>query len=218
LFHFRGKGEEIRAALYYARVNFVDVRLNRETFYSLKTSGNALAFGQVPALLTSDGEHLLVQTNAIMRYITTLSEIGGSLYPRNDPIEAAYIDALLDFELDAFTGLSVSAYPSRMGFDFLEEQPELKNEIRKKLNDSVIPNHLTSLRRAFRNKLTEEGPWLSGRTTPSIADFAWIHRFESLGSGIMDGIDEFRSLMDTFYALPSIQEYRAKRDAVLNNK
>jgi len=117
----RGKGEEIRAALYYARVNFIDVRLNRETFYSLKTSGNALAFGQVPALLTSDGEHLLVQTNAIMRYITTLSDIGITLYPHNDPIEAAYIDALLDFEFDAFTGFSVSSYPGRMGFDFLED-------------------------------------------------------------------------------------------------
>lgn len=148
------------------------------------------------------------------------------MYPRNDPIEAAYIDALLDFEFDAFTGLTVSAYPSRMGFDFLDEHPELKNEIRKKLNDSIIPQHLTSLRRAFRNKLAEDGPWLSGRKKPSIADFAWINRFQSLGSGIYDGIDkdivtgidELRVIMDNFNALPSIQEYREKRDAILNQK
>jgi glutathione S-transferase len=222
----RGKGEEVRTALYYSRVNFIDVRLNRETFWSLKTSGNSLAFGQLPALLTSDGEHLLVQTNAILRYITTLTEIGSSMYPRDNPIEAACIDALLDFESDAFNGLTVSAYPSRMGFDFLEEQLELKADIRKVLNDKILPNHLTCLRRAFRNKLADDGPWLTGRTTPSIADFAWFHRFQSLSSGIMDGIDkdivtgidEFRTMMDTFNTLPSIQEYRVKRDSFLVQK
>jgi len=222
----RGKCEDVRTALYYAQVNFIDVRLNRETFYSLKNSGNALAFGQLPALLTSDGEHLLVQTNAILRYITTLTDIGASMYPRNNPIDAAHIDALLDFQFDTFSGLTVSAYPSRMGYDFLEEQPELKAGIRRVLNESILPQHLTSLRRAFRNKLVEEGPWLTGRLSPSIADFAWFHRFQMLGNGTMDGIDkdivtstdEFRVLLDTFNALPSIQEYRAKRDAALAHK
>jgi len=102
----------------------------------------------------------------------------------------------------------------------------MKLIIRRKLNDFIIPNHLTSLRRAFRNKLAEDGPWLSGRATPSIADFAWIYRFQSLESGLYDGIDkdivsridEFRSLIDTFNSLPSIQEYRAKRDAALQTK
>ena len=226
IFFSSGKGEDVRTALYYAQVNFIDVRVSRETFQSLKNSGNALAFGQLPALLTSDGEHLLVQTNAILRYITTLTDIGASMYPRNNPTEAAYIDALLDFQFDAFSGLSISAYPSRNGFDFLDEQPELKAVIRKSLNETVLPSHLTSLRRAFRNKLADDGPWLSGRNTPSIADFAWFHRFQMLGGGYMDGIDtdivssidEFRTLLHTFNALPSIQEYRARRDAALTQK
>jgi len=223
-FDFDGKGEDLRTALYHAQVNFIDVRINRETFESLKASGNVLAFGQLPALLTSDGEHILVQSHAILRYITTLSEIGSTMYPRDDPIEAAYIDALMDFQFDALTGLTVSSYPERAGFDcLLESAPESITAIRKALNEMVLPTHLTSLRRAFRH-VGDDGPWLMGRTMPSIADFCWFHRFKLLGGATIEGIDQdivirdydLKAMMKAFDALPSIQEYREKRDAALS--
>lgn len=204
-------------------MNFIDVRINRETFESLKNSGNVLAFGQLPALLTSDGDHILVQSHAILRYITTLTDIGASMYPRDDPIEAAYIDALLDFQFDALTGLTVLAYPARAGFECIEDQPDLKGSIRKALNEVILPNHLTSLRRAFRHG--EDGPWLTGRYSPSIADFCWYHRFKYLGGGTLEGIDQdivirdydLKLMMKAFASLPSIEEYREKRDALLSN-
>jgi len=89
-FDIIGKGEGIRRALYHSKLNFIDVRLDRATFRSMKTSGE-LAFGQLPALRTSDGKDLLVQSAAIFRFVGKQ----GGLYPE-DIVEAAKVDAVLD--------------------------------------------------------------------------------------------------------------------------
>merc|ERR1712071_460590 len=103
-FDIEGKGEGIRRALYYSKIPFIDVRLDRATFMKMKESGE-LPFGQLPALRTADGKHLLAQSAAIYRYIGKIS----SLYPE-DLIEAAKVDALMDQEADMFVGLTVSTY------------------------------------------------------------------------------------------------------------
>ena len=64
-----------------------------------------LAFGQLPALEV-DGKTMLFQSAAIMRFIGKYA----GLYPTNDELYAAKIDALVDQEGDLFTGLSVSRY------------------------------------------------------------------------------------------------------------
>lgn len=102
-FDLPGKGEAIRLLCAYANLPLKDVRISRDDFIALKQSGR-LAFGQVPALVVDD-EHTLVQSAAIMRYLGKLS----GLYP-SCPIQAAKVDAIIDEEIDLFTGLGVSRY------------------------------------------------------------------------------------------------------------
>ncbi len=70
----------------------------------MKTSGK-LAFGQLPALEV-DQKTMLFQSASIMRFIGRYA----GLYPVNDDLYAAKIDALVDQEVDLFTGLSCSRY------------------------------------------------------------------------------------------------------------
>jgi len=62
----------------------------------MKVSGE-LPFGQVPALRTTDGKNLLVQSAAIYRFIGkhNSSKKPASLYPQ-DFVDAAKVDAILD--------------------------------------------------------------------------------------------------------------------------
>merc|ERR1719444_386088 len=54
----------------FAGLPFEDRRISRDTFVEMKKSGE-LSFGQVPALVVSDGTstQTLVQTAAVARYI-----------------------------------------------------------------------------------------------------------------------------------------------------
>lgn len=106
LFYFNipGKGEAIRLACAYGGVPLDDFRMHSDDFHELKVSGK-LAFGQVPALEVN-GESMLFQSAAIMRYIGKLA----GLYPTDDDLYAAKIDMIVDQEVDLFTGLSVSRY------------------------------------------------------------------------------------------------------------
>jgi len=97
------QAEAIRLACFYGNIPLDDVRLSGEKFDSLKKDG-VLPFGQLPVLLV-DGIYLS-QSAAIARYVGKLC----GLYPVDDDILAAQIDALIDSENDLFMGLSVSRY------------------------------------------------------------------------------------------------------------
>ncbi len=99
------QGEAIRLACAYGNLPFEDVRLSAAEFTQMKTDGK-LAFGQLPALEVADGQHMLFQSAAIMRYIGRYC----GLYPLNNFELAAKIDALVDEEIDLFTGLACSRY------------------------------------------------------------------------------------------------------------
>ena len=86
-FDVAGKGEAIRLACSYARLPFRDIRLTQEAFREKKESGE-LPLGQVPALRVND-ETVVVQSNAILRYVAKLAPDSG-LYP-SDPLTAAKV-------------------------------------------------------------------------------------------------------------------------------
>lgn len=87
-----------------------DVRLSFEDFEKLKSEGK-LAFGQLPALEV-DQKTMLFQSASIMRFVGRYA----GLYPVEDYLYAAKIDALVDQEIDLFTGLSVSRYRGKSIF------------------------------------------------------------------------------------------------------
>ncbi|RYY86104.1 glutathione S-transferase family protein [archaeon] len=164
-----------------------------------------LAFGQLPALQV-DETTFLYQSAAILRFVGKFA----GLYPTDDDILAAKIDALIDQEKDMFTGVSASRYRDRFGFDMLSE--ELVAAIRKKLNDEILPRHL-----AYFESFLAQSPsgWLMGGQEPTIADFVIAIRVKWLVSGANDGItvhllDPFpgmRQLIHQFDNMPQVLAY-----------
>ena len=93
----------------YGNIQFDDIRLNRDQFLEMKNQGK-LSFGQLPLLQVNDD--YLFQSASILRYLGKLS----NLYPKDDEIYAARIDAIIDQENDMFTGLSVSKYKGSLQY------------------------------------------------------------------------------------------------------
>eukprot|EP01038_Epipyxis_sp_PR26KG_P015210 gene15210-20489_t len=176
-FDIPGKGEAIRLACAYSGLEFEDIRMDGAQFTGMKNQGK-LPFGQLP-VLEVDEKDIIPQTASILRYIGKLS---GKLYS-DDPVMAGRIDAILDAENDLFTGLSVSRYKERMGFECLDEATIAS--VRKSLNDIILPKHLANLE-AFA-KSSKSG-WIAGGDCPSIADFALVPRLQWLASGVNEGI------------------------------
>lgn len=209
------KGECIRLLANYAKIkNFEDIRFkNRDEFLAIKDS--KLKFGQVPALEVIDhsgNSNILVQTASILRYLAKIADPNLNLYPV-DPIEAAFVDSIVDQEFDMFAGLSCSRYRERFGFECLDDNTVAN--VRKSLNDVVLPRHLS-----FLDKLLEKSPsgWLAGGSKPTIADFMFVPRLQWLESGANDGIEKsilepfprVQGLITKLLDLPEIKEYYMK--------
>jgi glutathione S-transferase len=86
-FDIAGLAEAIRLACFVGGLEFEDERLNFEQFAKLK---DTFPFKQVP-ILTINENIVVAQSNAILRYVGNLA----SLYPKNDILEAAFVDQIL---------------------------------------------------------------------------------------------------------------------------
>ena len=192
-FDIPGKAEAIRLCASVGKVDFEDVRISRERFAEMKEQG-ALPYGQVPALDVGAGR-MLAQSSAILRYVATL----GGLHP-SDPLEAARIDSIISEEEDFFSGITISRYSARFGYGHMSE--EFRAEVRKNLNDEVLPKHLRFLEGLLGDSKTG---WLAGTEKPSAADFAFVPRLRWLVSGANDGIDG--NLLDGY---PKVKDLIAK--------
>ena len=195
-FDLPGKGEPIRLACHFANIPLEDIRLSFDQFTEMKNQGE-LKFGQVPCLVATATDSMtgksevinVCQSASIMRFLGRISfenECYKTIYPANNLKEAAFIDSLLDQEIDMFTGLTVSRYQARFGFGFLSESPELVKTVRKSLNEEVLPRHLSFFENIIINSKTG---WLSNVSTdPTIIDFVLVPRLQWLISGSHDGI------------------------------
>jgi len=213
-FNIKGKGEPIRLMCAYAGRDLDDARFaDRDEFNQLVRDGT-LPFGQVPLLevTESDGTvHRLVQSSAILRYLGTLF----GLYPRDDPLRAAAVDAILDQETDAFVGVTVASYTTRFGIDMTEEQRAAAYD---SISRQVLPRHLGHLERILTAPTTKTG-WLANTEQPSPADFAWYSRLRDHLPAKMELSEQVRTLkafpalqafVKKMESLPSIQEYYRK--------
>jgi len=218
-FAFGGKAEPIRVALTALGIPFEDFRFKtREEFLAMKESGQ-LNFGQVPMLevWTSDGKHhVLTQSAALMRFVAKLGCVknpgGPQLYPMDDPVAAARVDAIMDQEADAFCGLRVAKYKERFGLGFLQEEKHqpLVEKITGESNSVIIPRHLGFLEKQLKANGTA---WLAGTEGPSIADYFWVPVLRALQkgwSGDKEVLGKFQDLIDLvnrFMARPEVEGY-----------
>lgn len=210
-----GKGEPIRLALHYCGVPFDDYKFpNREEFGALKASGELL-FGQVPALFVQDSDgatvQVLNQTPAILRYV---AKVGGrELYP-SDPVQAAVVDAIMDFEADMFMGPRVARYKGRFGFSESVLTPAACKEVDAAINAEVLPRHLASLEALLKKSSTG---WLAGTLGPSIADFLFVPMIGLLLEGwsgdarVVAPFPELVKLKERFMAVREISAYYAAK-------
>eukprot|EP00930_Biecheleria_cincta_P047084 TRINITY_DN32575_c0_g1_i1.p1 TRINITY_DN32575_c0_g1~~TRINITY_DN32575_c0_g1_i1.p1 ORF type:complete len:240 (-),score=57.77 TRINITY_DN32575_c0_g1_i1:130-849(-) len=217
-FDVTAKGEPIRLALFHAGLDFDDVRLSSAEFKKMKEDGK-LGFGQVPALeVSTNGKiELLVQTNAILRYVARLSMAAGAgtgpqLYPE-DPLQAAKVDAVMDQLSDMTCGPMCVRYQDRFGFDEVLGGPdsEATKKVHEALRHKVLPRHLS-----FFQELLGSGNWLAGTEQPSIADFLMAPQFSWERENVYKGQDLYKQFpkiedyMDRFHALPSVMAWKAK--------
>mmetsp|Transcript_12635 Transcript_12635/g.20449 ORF Transcript_12635/g.20449 Transcript_12635/m.20449 type:complete len:222 (+) Transcript_12635:100-765(+) len=202
-FNIPGKAEAIRLCATVGNVEMEDVRLTGDEFAAMKST---MPYGQVPALDLGDGK-MLAQSSAILRYVAAV----GGLHP-TDPLAAAHVDALVAEEEDMFAGLSVSRYGPRFGFPMTDEY---RSQVRQKLNDEILPKHLSFLERKLAESTTG---WLAGTEKPSIADFVFVPRLQWLVSGANTGIDnhllaafpKVTGLLSKMMALPEVVAWYEK--------
>lgn len=206
-FDIKGKGEPIRLYCAYAGLELEDHRFaSYDEFLEMKQNGK-LAFGQVP-MLEVDGKYQLVQSAAILRYV---SKIAG-LYP-DDPLLAAKVDAALDQECDAFIGTTVATYSSRYGIAMDDAS---KAKTYETISSEILPTQLRSIEKLLHASTTG---WIAGTEEPSPADFAWFGRLnDSLPEKAefpdkLKSLEEFPTLkafIEKFKSLEAIKEYYAK--------
>lgn len=213
-FNITGKGEPIRLLCAYAGLELEDYRFEtRDIFNEMKANGK-LPFGQVPLLEVHEGGdkvHYLVQSAAILKYLGKLS----GLYPTNDPLLEAKIDAALAQETDAFTGATVATYGARFGISLDDDALKKSKEMIAK---DVTPRHLKSLEDLLKTSSTG---WICGTEKPSPADFAWYARLAfwmpEKPDYFPDPICKFeeypavKSFKEKFAGLDSIQKYYASK-------
>jgi glutathione S-transferase len=155
----------------------------------------------------------ICQSASIMRFIGRIA-VPDLLYP-TDIIKASTVDSLLDEEIDLFMGLAVSRYRGRFGFEAIGDyNGPILQDIRKCLNDDIIPRHLDFFERILSESTTG---WLADTHHPSIADFQLVPRLQWLkvhGEGISNDIlvtyTRVNNLMDKLMNDPCIQSYYNK--------
>lgn len=170
--HHYWRAECVRVALHIAKIPYDDARMDYDQMYS----SGALTFGTFPALVVG-GKGVINQTQAIARYVGTLS----NLYP-SDPFLAAKCDEALD----ALTDVSELVTATMR-----ERNPQRKIAWRQAL---IAPNgRMTMLLNGLEALLKQNAnnaagtPYVAG-TSLSVADLALWRAVGWISSGVIDGI------------------------------
>lgn len=198
-FAHEGLAEAIRLTFFIGDVPFVDERLTEEQFAELKPS---LPFGQVPVLDIDDGEVVVAQSQALLRYAGRLAK----LFPVNNPLAALKIDEILNV-LDELR--------IRMAASSSEEDEAKKKLMREELAQNIIPHYLNMLEPRFEQfKLS---PGLHSDSKVFIHDIVVFLLLKHFRMGVLDYIpsniaDDFSLIcaaFDKVDAHPKVKEWYA---------
>ncbi|KAI9209104.1 glutathione S-transferase [Polychytrium aggregatum] len=202
-FDVPGRAEPIRLSLFIAGIEFEDERLTREQFAAVKPT---LPFGQVP-VLTINGEHVVAQSKAILRYVGIL----GDQYPSTNDLHTTL---LIDQVVEEVDDLWLKLLPS-----FLEADEAKRCEMRKKVAAEVYPPMLAGLDRvlaqhggkyAVGDKLTIADVYLFYLFKMSIEPNAAI---EHIPSDLITPYAHITRVYNTAKAHPRVVEWEAKNAA-----
>ena len=199
------RAEVTRLALFIGDVPFKDYRVEGKEIDNLKETGllpnNQIApFKQLP-VLDVDGK-IIAQTGAIARFCGKLS----GLYPKNNDLEAAQIDQIIEAAQDINYLVTLS------GRDKEKERLALARKI---LATKHLPKWLQFLENLL--KKNNESYFFVGNKI-SIADLAIWRLLGWLSSGLLDGVptnilepyEKINRLREEVYKHPKVNEWMLK--------
>ncbi len=190
------RAEVTRISLFINNIDFVDYRIKDEDYKKFKNNGELpnkkiAPFRQLP-VLEVDGQ-IIAQTNAIARFCGKIS----GMYPKNNQINAAKIDQILDAAQDINYAVSITNK---------EKDPDLKKQAREKLSNVHLPRWFKFLETILiENK---ESEWFVGKKM-TIADLAIWRLLGWLSSGLLEHVPA--NILDDF------KEITKMRKSVSNN-
>ena len=199
------RAEVTRLALFIGDVPFKDYRVEGKEIDNLKETGllpnNQIApFKQLP-VLDVDGK-IIAQTGAIARFCGKLS----GLYPKNNDLEAAQIDQIIEAAQDINYLVTLS------GRDKEKERLALARKI-------LATKHLPKWFQFLENllKKNNESYFFVGNKI-SIADLAIWRLLGWLSSGLLDGVptnilepyEKLNKLREEVYKHPKVNEWMLK--------
>ena len=161
-----------RIALHIGNVDFEDIRISRDEFLRSKETGKLddgtiIPFNQIPCL-NVDGQSIN-QTGGISRFCGKLS----GLYPKDNAVDAALIDQVIDMATD----LTVLLGPSGS-----EKNEEKKRSMREELAQGPLVRKISFLEALL---VSGKKDWFVGKDI-SIADIAIWRLMGWLTSGMID--------------------------------
>tara|TARA_B100001057_G_scaffold3424_1_gene3094 strand:- start:519 stop:1175 length:657 start_codon:yes stop_codon:yes gene_type:complete len=199
------RAEVTRLALFIGDIPFKDYRLNGKEIDNLKLMGllpnkQIAPFKQLP-VLEVDGE-IIAQTGAIARFCGKLS----SLYPKDNDLEAAKVDQIIDAAQDINYLVTLS------GRDKEKDRLELA---RKTLATKHLPKWFQFLENLLEKN--NESYFFVGKQI-SIADLAIWRLIGWLTSGLLDGVpidilepyERLKKLRQEVYNHPKVHEWMVK--------
>ena len=199
------RAEVTRLTLFIGDIPFKDYRVEGKEIDNLKETGllpnNQIApFKQLP-VLDVDGK-IIAQTGAIARFCGKLS----GLYPKNDDLEAAQIDQIIEAAQDINYLVTLS------GRDKEKKQLALARKI-------LATKHLPKWFQFLENLLAKNKDsnfFVSNKI--SIADLAIWRLLGWLTSGLLDGVptnilepyEKLNKLREEVYKHPKVNEWMLK--------
>jgi glutathione S-transferase len=157
-------------------------------------------FGMLPVMIerSDDGEFVLAESGAIMRYLARRFEMYG-----HDHRQHAMADALADFVADARTKYMAIAYADSIG----------TSEEAIAMYWAQLPTTLGLLERALQRSTNPAAGWFicDALTFADVATFDYLDALETLRPGCFDGHAGLVAFVAKFRALPSIAPFIAER-------
>uniref|UniRef100_A0A915CSF2 glutathione transferase n=1 Tax=Ditylenchus dipsaci TaxID=166011 RepID=A0A915CSF2_9BILA len=194
-FDFRGRGEPIRIILNYVKQPFLDNRIQRDQWPSIKPT---TPFGQIPVLEVDGIE--IAQTVAIMRFIGRSFALAGK-----DNIEAAQLDAIADTFKD-FQSEMFEYFLVAIGF-----KEGNKEALYKEKMVPAVEKHFP----VFDRILSKAGSGFFGRSGISWVDFFiadFLTTVMKYGSdSLVNKYSHMKSFYERVHSLPPLKQYFKNR-------
>ncbi|XP_067009305.2 glutathione S-transferase [Anabrus simplex] len=191
-FNARGRGEPIRFLFLYGGIEFEDIRIEEEDWWSKVKESTP--YGLLP-YIDIDGKRI-TQAVAITRYVAKLVGLAGK-----DDLEDLEIDAVVDTIVDLIIG--VSAY-------YYEPDEAIKQKKKEIAVKETVPQFLSKLDARVKEN---GGYFVGGKLTWADVHFAGLH--ESINFYAEDNVvgkyPHLQAVADKVYAIPAIKAWIAKR-------